>query len=103
LILNGQSLIDIQTYFQKIVCPLLTRMNWVLVTQHWERNISEKESGTCLTYVTAPPNQTLAPIVKHGYRGQDHIMHNFLYLILTIKLAVTNCHTSCTHVRAELS
>jgi len=77
----------------KKLCPLLTRMNWVLFTQHWEQNISEKESGTCLTYITAAPNQTLTAVFIHSYRGQDHIMHIFLYLIL-----ITNCHTSCTHV-----
>jgi hypothetical protein len=107
LVFNGQSLIDIQTYFQKIECPLLTRMDWVLVTQHWERNISEKESGTCLTYVAVAPNQTLTAVVIHGKGGQDHTMHIFLYLILTIKLAasvpVCDYHTSCMHIRAKLS
>ena len=44
LVLKGQSLIVIQTYFQKLEFPLLTRMNWVFFMQHWERNICEKEN-----------------------------------------------------------
>ena len=58
LVLKGQSLIVIQTYFQKLEIPLLTRMNWVLVMQHWERNICEKENEpvkpTLLLHLTKP-------------------------------------------------
>jgi hypothetical protein len=56
---------------------------WIefLVTQHWEWNISEKESGTCLTYITAAPNQNLSPVVIHVYRGQDHIVMNVKELL----------------------
>jgi hypothetical protein len=82
LVLKGQSLIDIQTYFQKLGFPLLTILNWV-----WLCNI---QSGTyvtkwtCWTYIAAASNQTFTPVFIHDNTVQDHIMHIFLYLILTI-------------------
>jgi len=39
---------------------------------------------TCRTYIAAAPNQTLTPLFIHSNTGQDHTMHIFLYVILSI-------------------
>ena len=70
-------MIVIQNYLQKLEFPLLTRMSWILVTQHWERNVCcmWKRKWTCETYSTSTPNETLTPVFIHSNTDQDHHAH----------------------------
>ena len=43
-----------------------------------------KRKWTCRTYIAVAPNQSLTLVFIHSHRVQDHFMHIFLYLILTI-------------------
>jgi len=70
--------------FSKTCVPTVNRNELsfgyaTLTTEHmWKRK------WTYQTYINVAPNQTLTAVFIRSNTGQDHIIHIFLYLILTV-------------------
>jgi hypothetical protein len=81
-------LIESHWLIHKLILKNLSSHYWQEWIELWLCNTEvehmRKRKCNCQTNIADAPNQSLIPLIIHSNAGQDHIMHIFLYLILTV-------------------